>query len=243
MENFQPVSNIAPNTPINKIKFYGRMLLDLQILSIYRNLKKILPVFKGKVLDIGCGGSPYKHLLQADHTKYYGIDIAGASQFKYNNSEVTIFDGKKIPFEDNTFDAFLCTEVLEHCPDYRELISEMYRVSKKDATGIITVPWSARFHYIPYDYFRYTPSTLKDLFSSFSQVTITPRGTDITAISSKIIVLFYRNLFNQKNLIYILLSVIFSPVLVLVVLLGHLSLLLNIGSSDDPIGYTILVKK
>jgi len=243
MEKFQPISNISPNSPINKIKFYGRMLLDLQILSIYRNVKKVLPNFKGNVLDIGCGDGPYRHLINASNTKYYGIDIAAADEFKYDNKEITVFDGKKIPFENEKFDAFLCTEVLEHCHDYKELTTEMYRVCKKDAVGIITIPWSARYHYIPYDYFRYTPSTLKELFAPFSEVTIMPRGTDITAICSKLIVLFFRNIFNQRNPIYILLAIIFSPILIPAVLLGHLSLLIKLGSNEDPIGYTVIVKK
>lgn len=243
MEKFQPVSNIAPNSLVNKIKFYGRMFLDLQILSIYRNIKKTLPTFKGNVLDIGCGDGPYRHLLNTNNTTYYGIDIAAADEFKYNNKEITVFDGKKIPFENEKFDAFLCTEVLEHCHDYKELSSEMYRVCKKNAVGIITVPWSARYHYIPYDYYRYTPSTLQELFAPFSEVTILPRGTDITAICSKLIVLFFRNIFNQKNPVYILIAVACSPILIPAVLLGHLSLLIKIGSNEDPIGYTIIVKK
>jgi ubiquinone/menaquinone biosynthesis C-methylase UbiE len=243
MEKFQPVSHIAPNSISNKIKYYGRMLLDLQILSIYRDVKKTVPAFKENVLDIGCGDGPYKHLLSADNIKYFGIDIAAADEFKYDNKEVTVFDGKNIPFENDKFDAFLCTEVLEHCPDYKELVSEIYRVCKKNAVGIITIPWSARYHYIPYDYFRYTPSTLKDLFSSFSEVSITPRGTDITAISSKLIVLFFRNIFSQRNPIYVLLALLFSPILIPVILLGHLSLIFKFGSDEDPIGYTVIVKK
>jgi SAM-dependent methyltransferase len=243
MEKFQPVSNIAPTNLRNKIKFYGRMFLDLQILSIYRDIKKVIPAFKGNILDIGCGDGPYKHLLNAKATKYYGIDIAAADEFKYDNKEITVFDGKKIPFEDGKFDAFLCTEVLEHCKDYKELATEMYRVCKENAVGIITVPWSARYHYIPYDYFRYTPSTLKDLFAPFKEVTIINRGTDITAICAKLIVLFFRNIFNQRNPIYVLFAIAFCPILVPVVIMGHLSLLLKIGSNEDPIGYTIIVKK
>ncbi len=243
MEQFQPIANTAPTTFVNKLKFYARMLLDLQILTIYSALKKQLPQFSGKVLDVGCGDSPYYHLLQEPKTEYYGIDVAIANDFKYKNERVMVFDGKHIPFENDFFDAFLCTEVLEHCFEYQALVDDMCRVSKKGAKGIITIPWSARYHYIPYDYFRYTPSTLKQMFSGFSKVEIQARGTDVTAICAKTIVLFYRNLTSIKKIWSWPFLLALLPFWFLAILIGHLSLLLQLGTGEDPIGYTIIVEK
>ena len=42
-EKFQPISNTPPIGFAGKIKFYGRMLLDLQILTIFKDVKKYLP--------------------------------------------------------------------------------------------------------------------------------------------------------------------------------------------------------
>lgn len=244
-EQFQPVSNTPPVGFVGKLKFYGRMLLDLQILTIFRDVKKYLPGFKGNVLDIGCGQSPYRFLLNTNETKYYGIDIEGAGSFGYNNPDVISFDGKNIPFENEKFDAIICTEVLEHVEEYQYLINEIYRTSKKNADIIVTIPWSARYHYIPYDYFRYTPSTLKTMFSKFSRIEIRPRGTDFAVISSKIIVIFFRAFFPEQAWKYIFLPIyiLFLPILILAVIIAHLALLLNIGASEDPLGYTIVIKK
>ncbi|WP_118974362.1 class I SAM-dependent methyltransferase [Taibaiella koreensis] len=243
MEKFQPIANTAPTTFVGKVKFYFRMVLDLQILTIYSAMKKELPRFEGKVLDVGCGDSPYYHLLHKDKTNYYGIDVAIADDFKYSNEKITIFDGKHIPFNDGFFDAFLCTEVLEHCFEFQALIDDMYRVSRKGAKGIITIPWSARYHYIPYDYFRYTPSTLKKIFTSFGKVEVYGRGTDLTAICAKIIVLFFRNFTTPRYFWTIPFLLVLFPCFIFAVLLGHLSLLLNLGSGEDPLGYTIIVEK
>ena len=244
-EQFRPVSNTPPESFVGKLKFFGRMVLDLQILTIFRDVKKELPTYKGNVLDIGCGQSPYNFLLNSSATIYYGIDIVDADKFDYNNSKITPFNGEDIPFENDKFDAVICTEVLEHVANFQKLTDEMYRVMKKGATGIVTIPWSARYHYIPWDYFRYTPSSLKTMFSKFSSAKIQPRGTDIASICAKIIVLFFRNLIPAQawRWIFVPIWIALSPILALTVLIAHVALLLNLGTDEDPLGYTILIKK
>jgi SAM-dependent methyltransferase len=244
-EGFQPIKHEAPTTFFKKIKFYGRMLLDLQILTIYSDLKKELPKYKGEILDVGCGQSPYKFLLNQSETQYTGIDVAESSSFKYSNEEIIPFDGENIPFENETFDAIICTEVLEHVFNHQALVDEMHRVSKHNSTAIITIPFSARYHYIPYDYYRYTPSALEKIFSKYSEVTITARGTDVLSICAKIIVLFSRNIIPNSLMKIILLPfwLIALPILGLTVFIAHLTNIFSLGSNLDPLGYTIKLKK
>ena len=243
-EKFRPLSNTPPDTAIGKIKFYGRTILDLQILTIFRDIKKELPGYTGNVLDVGCGQSPYRFLLKPE-VSYFGIDIVDAEKFDYSNPVITPFNGEDIPFENEKFDALICTEVLEHVEKYQKLTDEMFRVLKKGGKGIVTIPWSARYHYIPWDYFRYTPSSLKTIFSKFSSVVIKPRGTDISVIGSKIIVMFFRNLIPNEAWKWLLVPfwIVLIPVLLVAVVISHLSLLFKLGSDEDPLGYTILIKK
>ena len=244
-EGFRPVSNVGPDSFAGKIKFYGRLLLDFQTVTALHDLKQIVPNFKGEVLDVGCGQSPYRFLLDKDNTKYFGVDIADADKFDYNNPEITSFNGQDIPFPDEKFTGLICTEVLEHVEGYQKLIDEMRRVMKTGSTGIITIPWSARYHYIPWDFFRYTPSSLKTMFAKFSDVKITNRGTDVTVIANKVIVMFFRNLIPATTWkwVFVPIWLLLTPILGLVVLMGHLSLLFNLGTDEDPLGYTIVVKK
>lgn len=244
-EGFRPVNHTPPNSFADKLKFYGRMLLDLQILTIYRDIKATVPSFKGNVLDIGCGQSPYKFLLNPANTKYYGVDIVDAEKFDYHNTDITPFDGETIPFEDEKFDGIICTEVLEHVQNYQRLIDEMYRVMKPGADGTITIPWSARYHYAPYDFFRYTPSSLKTMFAKFSRATIKARGTDIPNMANKVIVLWFRNLLPAKawKWLFVPVWIALSPILITVVIIAHIAIMFNLGSDDDPLGYTIIVKK
>jgi SAM-dependent methyltransferase len=244
-ESFRPVSNTPPTTLVGKVKFFGRMLVDLQIWTVYRDLRRILPKFTGEVLDVGAGQSPYRYLLDANTTHYVGIDILDADRFDYANENIVPFDGEHIPFPEDQFDGVLCTEVLEHVAHFQGLIDEIHRVMKRGGTAVFTVPWSARYHYVPYDYFRYTPSSLHTMFASFAGVTITPRGTDISTIASKLVVLWFRNLLPSKRwrLIFVPFWVIASPILAVALLIAYVCTVASVGSTDDPLGYTIVVSK
>lgn len=66
-----------------------------------------------------------------------------------------------LPFRDEAFDAALCTEVLEHVPDDRGLLSEIARVLKPGGRLVVTVPFMFRYHPDPEDYRRYTPRGLR----------------------------------------------------------------------------------
>jgi SAM-dependent methyltransferase len=221
------------------------MALDLQVLTIYRDIKKILRSFAGNVLDVGCGQSAYRFLLDSSRTAYYGIDVKEADEFEYHNSDITIFNGKDIPFADNMFDGVICTEVLEHVWDYQKLIDEIRRVLKPNGTAVVTIPWSARYHYIPHDFFRYTPSSLRTMFEDFNQVTITNRGTDIASIANKVVVLWFRSLFPSRKwkMVFVPFWVVLSPILASTLLIAHLSLMLRWGSENDPLGYTVIAQK
>jgi ubiquinone/menaquinone biosynthesis C-methylase UbiE len=209
-------------------------------------MKKFLPGVCGKLVDVGAGQSPFKHLLNKQSTRYVALDIYSADDFGYQNPDVVQFDGQNIPFDDDSVDSVLCTEVLEHVENAQGLVDEMYRIVKPGGPVVITVPWSARYHYIPHDYHRFTPSRLTNMFAKFSSATVQPRGTDITAIVSKLIVAYLRLLKPAHKLwlpLTLLVALAFAPFLVIAVLAGHASVHLGFGSPDDPLGYTVWAKK
>jgi SAM-dependent methyltransferase len=243
-EGFRPAPNVPPDNILNILKFYGRIFFDFQNRTIYISLKQFLKEKKGKILDVGCGASPYKPLVNKQ-AEYIGVDIVDADKFQYQNNDIMKFDGFNIPLPESSVDYIFCTEVIEHSPNAAVLIDDMYRVLRKGGRIFLTVPWSARFHYIPYDYFRYTPTTLSRFFKNFSATDIIPRGTDITSIAAKVIVIYIRMLIpkNIGGIINFLLAFILSPFLILAIAAGHLSLLFRIGSTDDPLGYTVIAEK
>ncbi|MCL2074846.1 MAG: glycosyltransferase [Betaproteobacteria bacterium] len=49
-------------------------------------------------------------------------------------------DLQSLPFADNSFDFFICSHVLEHVPDDRRAIRELYRVTRPGGLGILMTP-------------------------------------------------------------------------------------------------------
>ncbi len=164
-ESFKPISVKSPTK--NNLIFQFRCLFDLQLKTIASNLYKEIRLFpSGEIIDIGAGESPWKDWLPAQ-CSYKGLDIENSDEFgmsKFKPS-VTLYDGKAIPFDSNTFDGALCIEVLEHAYDPDLLLSEVHRVLKHHSPLLLTVPWSARRHHIPFDYHRFTRDRLSDLFT------------------------------------------------------------------------------
>lgn len=55
-------------------------------------------------------------------------------------ADFIIADAQHLPFKEGAFDKVVCTEVMEHVPDDKEGISELYRVAKPGALFAISVP-------------------------------------------------------------------------------------------------------
>jgi SAM-dependent methyltransferase len=116
----------------------------------------------GRMLDVGCGKKPYAHLLpMVNH--YVGIDIP-TSMHGLSNINV-IASGLALPFESQSSDSILCTEVLEHTPDPLLSLQEMQRVAKEGGVLLLTVPLSEQIHEEPHDYYRFTEHALRWLLS------------------------------------------------------------------------------
>ncbi|SDC82966.1 Methyltransferase domain-containing protein [Algoriphagus faecimaris] len=148
--------------------------------SIYQFLCSKWGAFYGDLLDIGCGEMPYKNEIIANNsvTKYVGLDIFGALEYNKGVKPDYFWDGKKMPFEDGSYDSGFATEVLEHCPDPLMTLTEINRVLKPDSPLILTVPFLWPTHESPHDFYRFTPFVLKNLLeqSGFTKIEITCLG-------------------------------------------------------------------
>lgn len=237
-EKLKPIEN----KKINMVRLFA----DLQVCSVYRLLKEYLPVKEkrtGICLDVGCGDSPYRFLYEG--YKYKGIDWNGSNEsFGYKNNDTEYYDGYNFPIQSQTIDLLVHTEVAEHIQDIKHFFDECYRVMKQESVMIFSIPFSARYHYIPYDYRRLTPAGINDILTNcgFTDIKIFPRSTDITVACYKTITIGYRWLLS-KNIIKILGFILFLPFFSISLFLGQISLWLDIGEKDDCLGYIVTATK
>jgi SAM-dependent methyltransferase len=128
----------------------------------------------GKILDVGGSKkSGYHELIKGNHTittgninEAYGIDV--------------VFDAQKPwPFPDASFDGVLLVNILEHLYHYDVAVKEAHRVLKSGGMVAGVVPFMFNVHASPNDYFRYTKSTLLNIFSDngFKEVRVLELGT------------------------------------------------------------------
>lgn len=123
---------------------------DLSPRDFYR-FKRVKKYLCGNsILDVGCGKADFLNLIKNSY------QIAGT---EVNTQRVDFLNGmlgqdivrlgnldEKLDFEDESFDAVVCLEVLEHLEDPEEALKELLRISRKRV--IITVPFNEKIQYI-----------------------------------------------------------------------------------------------
>ncbi|MEL6663280.1 MAG: class I SAM-dependent methyltransferase [Pseudomonadota bacterium] len=115
-----------------------------------------------RVLDLGCGEGRHVHgLHMLGGMDVIGVDLDEASLEKAREGLATLpprgeddpyttqvqsGDATRLEFADDAFDAVICSEVLEHLPDYDAALAEIRRVLKPDGRLCVTVPhaWPER---------------------------------------------------------------------------------------------------
>lgn len=146
-----------------------------------------------RVLDLGCGEG--RHVIAAcalDGADAVGVDLSlddlgtAAKRMQdfqdHSPDDAPLFallagNALRLPFADDCFDAVICSEVLEHIPDYRSVLSEVHRVLKPGGRFCASVPraWCERicwalsrdYHQVPGGHLRiFDAAALRDEISA-----------------------------------------------------------------------------
>ena len=128
-----------------------------------------------RLIDVGAGESPYRELfghLRYENTDWENSVHPGARAVDH------VGPAHDLPVPDATYDAVLCTQVLEHVPNPAEVIGELYRVLRPGGRLYLTVPLAWELHELPFDFYRYTAHGLARILgdAGFEQLDIRPRN-------------------------------------------------------------------
>lgn len=132
-----------------------------------------------RVLDAGAGASKYRPLFA--HCKYETQDFCQyqGELVKYINPIDHVCEITRIPLPDQSMDAILCTEVLEHVPQPMEVLAEFARLLKPGGKLLLTTPLGCWIHMEPYHYYGgYTPYWFEHWMpkNGFRVESIVPQG-------------------------------------------------------------------
>lgn len=116
-----------------------------EIYEMHKLIKQHVQQLKPKrLLDAGCGkGYTGKSVLKYCK-EYYGFDLSSTAvkiaQKRLENGNFEVGSITKLPYENEYFDCVICSEVLEHIPNYKIAISELSRVTRFGKNIIVTLP-------------------------------------------------------------------------------------------------------
>lgn len=87
------------------------------------------------VLEAGCGAGRFTEVMAPHCKELYTFDLSEAIDANFENNQsdhITFFQGDilNIPFEDDIFDIVICLGVIQHTPDTKSAIEELWRVVK-----------------------------------------------------------------------------------------------------------------
>ncbi len=109
-----------------------------------------------KIINLGSGAKKVrKDVINVDIFPSARVDV--------------VADAKNLPFANDSMDAAIAEQLLEHVSDPQKVVDEIYRVLKPGGTVYISTPFMIGYHSMPNDYYRWTLDGLKELMKNFKE--------------------------------------------------------------------------
>jgi SAM-dependent methyltransferase len=167
-------SNVRRGLSANLLEFLDESPLerDSVLAAVRRFAATLTPGWN--VVDLGAGDAPYRELF--GHVSYTTVDW-GHSPHEDAAGVDVVASVDTLPFESETFDAAMLTQVLEHVPTPDVAVRETHRVLRAGAPLLVTVPFIWEEHERPFDFYRYSSAGLQHLLedAGFTEVAVRPR--------------------------------------------------------------------
>ena len=134
-----------------------------------------------KVLDVGAGSCPYRDLFAHCDYKTQDFGQLKNDQLRFGSYGKIDYacEATSIPVADGSFDAILCTEMLEHVPEPHLVIREFARILKPGGRLILTAPLGSGLHQEPYHFYGgFTPYWYQKFLADagFLDILVTPNA-------------------------------------------------------------------
>lgn len=129
------------------------------------DLREALPLLAGRVLDVGCGGKPYRTWCTSA-TDYVGIDFVDGPAVDF-----VIHPNQPWPLPSASFDALLGIQTLATVRDPVHVVGEMARVLHPGGMAVVSASFLVASGAAPNDFRRYSAEGLRLLLGEHFVVT------------------------------------------------------------------------
>ena len=206
-------------------------------------IDKFKHLYKGDLIDLGCGELPYKDYFLQYVDSYIGVDW---SKTLHDSKADVIADlNKELNLADACADTIISFSVMEHLCEPQLFLNESFRILKPNGNMILQLPWQWHIHEAPYDYFRYSPYGLKYMFkkAGFSHVKIIPQSGFFSAQCIKWNYFLARLIYKSHALIKYPFALLFLPFWTLGQILAPLFDKLDKHWEVETLGYMVIASK
>jgi len=156
----------------------GNMMNETNINMTRHSIQNLNISKENKILELGHGNAGHVEFLfeQAENLKYYGLEMSElmfqeARQINRNfvsqkQAFFSLYDGNKIPFEDESFDKIFTVNTIYFWQKPEELLSEIYRVLRPNGNFCLTFAeedFMKKLPFTQFDFELYSTQKAQDL--------------------------------------------------------------------------------
>ncbi|WP_213278603.1 class I SAM-dependent methyltransferase [Chryseobacterium indologenes] len=156
----------------------GEMMNATNIGMTLESIKTLVIDDGQHILEIGHGNAGHlKSIMSlAKNLRYTGIDISETmhnearklnKEFE-NQADFILYQGKKLPFQDGTFNKIFTVNTVYFWENPVEFLNEIYRVLKDDGTFVLTFgqrDFMEKLPFTEYDFTLYNNNEMEELIS------------------------------------------------------------------------------
>lgn len=112
------------------VKAHRKIVMGRRVRQISSHISELMPKEVLSVLDVGAGTGEMAQAISSFRPEliFSGVDVYIRPK---TFIPVVKYDGDRLPFDDDSFDAVITVDVLHHCDDPVAVLKECARVSKK----------------------------------------------------------------------------------------------------------------
>ena len=112
------------------VKAHRKIVMGRRVRQISSHISELMPKEVLSVLDVGAGSGEMAQAISSFRPEliFSGVDVYIRPK---TFIPVVKYDGDRLPFDDDSFDAVITVDVLHHCDDPVAVLKECARVSKR----------------------------------------------------------------------------------------------------------------